>query len=61
MDRLKIDSVPREMPDIHYLNRLLNPLRDKRDKTKSGGGKSHWLKEKTNQTCAAESSAILVC
>ena len=61
MYRIKIDSVPRAMPDIHYLNRLLKPLRDKRDGTKSGGENSHLLKEKTNQTCTAESSAVLVC
>ena len=56
MDGIKIDSVPKAMPDIHYLNRLPNPLKVKKDGTKSGGEKSHSLKAKTNQTCAVEFS-----
>lgn len=28
-NRIKIDSVPRAMPDIHYLNRILNPLKQR--------------------------------
>lgn len=36
MDRIKIDSVPRAIPNIHYLNRLLNPLRGKKNEMKSG-------------------------
>lgn len=48
MDRIKIDLASRAMPDVHYLNRLPNPLRGKKDGTKSRVTKSHSLKEKTN-------------
>lgn len=58
-DGIKIDSVPRAMPDTHYLNRLPNALRVKKDGTKSGGEKSRSLKEKTNQMHATRFSILV--
>lgn len=46
-NKIKIDLVPRAISNIHYLNRLLNLVRGKRNGTKSGV-RTATLKEETN-------------